>query len=77
MSELLEGNAMAQAGRRQRFSEALQRLCLITVEDAGMSDADVDNYIGDAQSAQDYQQAAIAYADDYDLDVVGRGWFGI
>lgn len=77
MSELLEGNAMAQAARRQRFSEALQRLCLITVQDAGMSDADVDNYIGDAQSDKDYEQAVIAYADHFDMDVVGRGWFGL
>jgi len=46
----------------------------MTVADAGLDESDVDRYVDDAHSERDIAQSVLEYADDYDLEVRGRGW---
>ncbi|MGH8159184.1 MAG: hypothetical protein ACREPQ_13760 [Rhodanobacter sp.] len=56
------------------FDKKLKEMCLITVEDAGLSPHDVQRYVGGAKNDIDVKNAVREYADDYDLEVVGTNW---
>jgi len=56
------------------FDAMLQKMCLISVGDAGLDTDDVMRFADDATSEEEIKQAVLEYADHYGLDVVGRGW---
>lgn len=70
----LEPAAVSQAWRRREFDKVLREKCCITVADAGLSDAEVDLKVEGCNSTQEIVQSVLDYADDYDLEIVGRGW---
>ena len=54
---------------RDAFNAALQSHFAITIEDAGLSDAELARY-----ADLEPKEAALQFGDDYDLDRVDRGW---
>lgn len=62
--------------RDSLFDQHLQRLCGLSVQDAGLEQADVVRYVHDSHTERAVIDAVREYADDYDLDVIGRGWVG-
>ncbi|MEY2117268.1 hypothetical protein [Rhodanobacter sp. FW106-PBR-R2A-1-13] len=60
--------------RRELFDATLQKLCYISVADAGLSEMDVERYVDNACTPAGITDAVITYADHYDLEVSGRAW---
>lgn len=58
------------------FDQHLQRLCFLSVKDAGLDRSDVQRYVDGSASEADVIAAVREYADDYGLEVAGRGWVG-
>ena len=54
---------------RDAFNAALQSHFAITIEDAGLSDAELARYVD-----LEPKEAALQFGEDYDLDRVDLGW---
>jgi len=74
MSNVSQAVELTRAQRHQLFDQKLKEMCFMTVADAGLDESDVDRYVDDAHSERDIAQSVLEYADDYDLEVRGRGW---
>ena len=71
---LVATEALTRDERVRLFDTHLTRLCAITTVDAGLEESDVLRYVEDASTEDQVIRAVIEYADDYDLDLRGRGW---
>lgn len=54
---------------RGAFNAALQSHFAITIEDAGLSDAELARYVD-----MEPKEAALQFGEDYDLDRIDQGW---
>ncbi|HDS1522648.1 hypothetical protein D7Y40_02630 [Stenotrophomonas maltophilia] len=54
---------------RDAFNAALQSHFAITIEDAGLSDAELARYVD-----LEPKEAALQFGEDYDLDRIDQGW---
>lgn len=54
---------------RDAFNAALQSHFAITIEDAGLSDAELARYVD-----LEPKEAALQFGEDYDLDRIDQSW---
>ena len=57
------------ASWRDAFNATLQSHFAITIEDAGLSDAELARYVD-----LEPKEAALQFGEDYDLDRIDQGW---